>query len=223
MLDSAAAYNMLVGNNPRATGRLVMADVDWIFSTYLVGSVNEADRNRRAMRYTLQWIRANPAAWLRLVPLKVSYLWGLEGREHAWLYSVGYFGARAPATVWTWGALVIVTFPVLAVAAVLGLLKPGVTTEPAGAAIVMLLGLMTILHAISFGESRFHLPLVPFLAVLAVRGIGGNTPPLTGIRRTAGLALALGLGAAWVSQAPELTARLVRLAAADGWQAMLPY
>jgi hypothetical protein len=125
--------------------------------------------------------------------------------------------------VWTWGALLIVTFPVLAVAAVLGLLKPGLTTEPAGAAIVMLLGLMTMLHVISFGESRFHLPLVPFLAVLAVRGIVGHAPPLTGVRRIAGLAIALGLGAAWVSQTPELTARLVRLAAADGWQAMLPY
>lgn len=223
MLDSASGFNVLAGNNPRATGRLVIEDVPWLFETYLQGGGNEAEANRRALEQAWAWIREHPGAWLRLVPIKVGYLWGLEGREHAWAYSASYFGARAPATVWLWGIALLIAFPSLAIAAVTGLCRPGLLSVPAGWSIALLLVTTSLLHALSFSETRYHLPLVPVLAVLAVRGVAATDRPLSAIRRVAWTVLVGALIVEWASYAPELTGRLLRLSAPDGWQTGLPF
>ena len=95
------------------------------------------------------------------------YLWGLEGREHAWAYSNGYFGERDTRIVELWGWLLLVSFAPLAVLAVIGLVRPGLLESVSGVHLAAILVVTTALHAISFGETRFHLPLVPILAVLA--------------------------------------------------------
>lgn len=223
MLDSASACNVLVGSNPRSTGRLEIADAYWVMDTLLAGSTSEANRSRRAIEQSVAWIGANPGDWLRLIPIKIGYVWGLEGREHAWLYSVSYLGAQAPSTVWGWGVLLLASFPLLAVPAVVGLLRPGLARHPSGLHIALLIAIVTMLHAFSFGESRFHLPLIPVLAVLAARGVAATDAPLTRVRLGVCVLLVLALAIAWASQAPELVARLNELAAPDGWQRWLPY
>lgn len=222
MLDSNAAYNMLAGNNPRATGRLEIADGTWAMATYLGDAIDEAERNRRAIRESWAWIRDHPLAWLRLVPVKISYLWGLEGREHAFLYATSYWGARSAATVWTWGGLLLVSFPLLVLAATVGLLSAGLTRQVTGVHVAVLLTVVTMLHVLSFGESRFHLPLIPVLAVLAVRGAAARRG-LTRGRCAACAVVVLALSVGWASQAPELVGRLYALASPDRWRSWLPY
>jgi 4-amino-4-deoxy-L-arabinose transferase-like glycosyltransferase len=222
MLDSSSAANMLAGNNPRATGRLEIPVGHWIFDTYLAGTANEAERNRRAIRYSVEWIASHPIAWLRLVPIKIGYLWGLEGREYVWLYSHSYFGPRSGATVWTWAVLLLVSFPLLAVPAAVGLWRPGLAHEASGWHLLLLLALVTGLHVLSFGESRFHLPLVPVLAVLAVRAFDGGEP-FTRTRAAWCAATIAALCVAWATQAPELVHPLLRLVQPDGWQSGLEY
>jgi 4-amino-4-deoxy-L-arabinose transferase-like glycosyltransferase len=223
MLDSSSAFNLLAGNNPRATGRLEIPNVTWILETYLVGARDEAERNRRGIRGSWNWLASNPGAWLKLLPAKAGYLWGLEGREHVWLYSHSYFGARSPGTVWIWGAVILISFPVLAVPALFGLLRPGLTSRLTGLHIVLLLATVTGLHLASFGESRFHLPLVPVLAILAARGLAATHERFTHVRYAACAVAVLALTTAWATQAPDLIHRLLRLAAPDGWQSALQY
>ena len=225
MLDSASPYNVLIGNNPRATGRLEMTGGDWVIVTYLAGSVNEAERNRRAIGHSWAWITSNPRAWLSLVPVKAWNLYGLEGREHAWVYSIGYFGERRSATVWLWGVLLLASFPLLATAATVGLFRPGLTRQSTGSQFVVLIVLVTLLHIISFGESRFHLPLVPVLAVLAVRGVtrAASTDQFTTLRSAACVVALLALTVGWATQAPGLFQRLLRLTAPGGWHSALQY
>lgn len=223
MLDSASAYNVLAGSNPRARERLQLEDVPWMVDTYLKGTTSEAELNRRALGHSWEWIRHNPVAWLRLVPLKIAYLWGLEGREHAWVYSVSYLGERRAATVWIWGVLLLVSFPILATAAVVGLFRPGLTSSATGVHIVTLLLVVSALHAVSFSETRFHLPLVPLLAVLAVRGLTTPAAPFTRAHTVAASLVVAALAAGWVSHAPELVTKLLRLVQPDGWQSQLPF
>lgn len=222
MLDSSSAFNMLAGHNPRATGRLEIDDLQWMLDTYLLGYPDEATRNRWAMQHSLDWTRDNPAAWLRLAPVKVGYLWGLEGREHAWVYTSSAFGERAPQTVQAWGAALLVSFPLLALAAVIGLCRPGLLDTLTGRHLVALLIIVSGLHVASFGESRYHLPLVPALAILAVRA-AAHTPRFTRRSHLMAAVLVLLLCAAWWSQAPILLEQLRVLAAPDGWRSNLPY
>ena len=87
------------------------------------------------------------------------------------------------------------------------------------------------LHVASFGESRFHLPLVPLLAVLA--SLGGVARGVSVGRRVwrrrcaPGRAVVVGLivvalAVVWVRQWPELRASAERLRAPGGWSSQPP-
>jgi 4-amino-4-deoxy-L-arabinose transferase-like glycosyltransferase len=222
MLDSSSAYNVLLGSNPRARERLELADGTWVWETYFGGATTEADRNRRALAASWKWIRENPGSWFRLLPLKMTYLWGLEGREHAWAYSNSYFGQRSTLTVRVWGLLLLLCFPPLAVFAVIGLMRPGLLSSPTAASIAFILILTTLMHGLSFSETRFHLPLVPLLAVLGARGLAGPGR-LNAAQRVLVAVFALALAAGWYRQLPELVDKYQRLTAVDGWKTMLSF
>ncbi len=236
LLDTTSGMNVLLGNHDGATGRLAMADDAPLRQAHVVGARSEADASARAMRAGVSWAMAHPGAWLRLAVAKVGYLFGLEGREHAWVYGQGYFGARASWVVTAWGAAVLIAFPALVVAAVVGLLRARGGLEPVHVALAAFVAATVALHVLSFAESRFHLPLVPVLAVAASLGAPRRTPapavsgaPVTspgpiarGRLGVAVVVLAL-LSLAWTRQAPELFAALSRLRAPGGATSAAPY
>ena len=231
VLDTTSGMNVLLGNHPAATGRLNMADDAPLRQLHVVGAASEADANARALRAGVAWAMAHPGASVRLAGAKVGYLLGLEGREHAWVYSVGYFGARRSLTVTVWGALLMASFPLLVVAAALGLARargaPGHARargglEPVQVALGAFVVATIALHVASFGESRFHLPLVPVLAAAASLG----AMPLASAPRarlvTAGAVVAM-LAVVWAGQAPELLDALAALRSPNGWSTPRPY
>lgn len=222
MLDATSGMNVLLGNHAGATGRLDMADGAPLREAHVAGAASEADANARALRAGVAWAIAHPGAWLRLAAAKLGYLLGLEGREHVWVYSAGYFGARSAATVTLWGVLILVSFPLLVVAAGLGVARARGPLGPAHVALGAFVVATCALHVASFGESRFHLPLVPVLAVAASLGAG----PLAAAGRGRLVAAALvvaALAVAWTAQAPELLEALTALRAPDGWATPRPY
>jgi hypothetical protein len=224
LLDTTSGFNLLAGNNPRATGRLELADEPWLRETYVAGAAHAADGNARAVAAGVAWARNNPGPWLRLAALKLGYLFGLEGREHAWAYGGGYFGARAPLTVGVWGVLLLAYFHILLVAAVAGAVRTPGPALPVHLAMLAFVAATAALHVLSFGESRFHLPLVPMLAVAASLGGApgaGRTP--RDWRATAAALVLAALALAWITQAPELLHALGRLREPGGWSSHPAY
>ena len=220
---STSGFNLLAGNNPRATGRLELADEPWLRQTYVSGAASIADGNRRAIAAGLGWAAEHPGEWARLAVRKLGYLFGLEGREHAWVYGHAYFGERSSTTVTTWSVLLLVSFPLLVVAAAFGVLRVD-PTRPAVIAIGAVVLATAALHVVSFGESRFHLPLVPLLAVIASLAGGEGRLPVAGrVRVVAVVLVVAALGAGWMSQWPELRNSAERLRAAGGWTSQPPY
>lgn len=215
LLDATSGMNLLLGNHPGATGRLVMADDAPLRRQHLAGATSEADANARAMRAGLAWAQAHPREWSGLALTKLGYLFGLEGREHAWVYGHGYFGARAPWVVSAWGWALVVSFPLLAIAAAFGAARARGPLDATHVAMAGFLLATAALHVVSFGESRFHLPLVPVLAVAASLGHGPVANAGWGRLLLAATCVAA-LAAAWTGQAPELLAALARLSAPGG-------
>lgn len=222
LLDTTSGMNVLLGNHAGATGRLDMADDLPLRQAHVFGAASEADANARALRAGVAWAVNHPAASMRLAGAKLGYLFGLEGREHAWGYSAGYFGERRAATVMAWGGLLIASFPLLMAGAVLGLVRARGAWQPVHVALAAFVVATGALHVVSFGESRFHLPLVPVLAVAASLGVGPVTSIGKGRLMLAGIVVA-GLASAWVGQAPELLDALRALRAPDGWVTPRPY
>lgn len=233
LLDTTSGMNVLLGNHDGASGRLVMADDGPLRQAHVAGAASEADASARAMRAGLAWAVSHPGAWLRLAVAKVGYLFGLEGREHAWVYGQGYFGARASWVVTAWGVALMLTFPALVIASLVGVVRARGPLEPVHIALAVFVVATTALHVLSFAESRFHLPLVPVLAVAASLGgpprrstvapAAGSTGDVSRGRIAAAAVVLALLSLAWIRQAPELVAALGRLRAPGGSSSALPY
>lgn len=230
LLDSTSGMNVLLGNHDGATGRLDMADDAPLRQAHVAGATSDANGNGRALRAGVVWAATHPGASLRLAVLKVAYLLGLEGREHVWVYSVGYFGPRLPATVTLWGVLLLVSFPLLVAAALVGVVRASGPLQPVHVALGTFVLATCALHVASFGESRFHLPLVPVLAVAASLGgatgrprVPDGTARVSRRRLAAATVIVALLGVAWVSQAPELLEALTALRQPNGWSTPRPY
>jgi 4-amino-4-deoxy-L-arabinose transferase-like glycosyltransferase len=226
LLDQTSGVNVLLGNHPDANGRLELKYETDLRRQYVDGAASAADGNQRALAAGARWAVTHPAAWLALATRKLGYLFGLEGREHAWAYGHGYFGPRATTTVTAWGVALLIAFPALAVAAVVGAASADWSSRPAVVALVGFIAGTAVLHLASFGESRFHLPLVPALAVLASSGarVREVSPaPAWRWRRAAVAVCVAALVAAWATQLGELTTSLARLRQPDGWTSLPDY
>jgi 4-amino-4-deoxy-L-arabinose transferase-like glycosyltransferase len=225
-LDTNSGFLFLVGNNPEATGRFVWEDQERLRRTYYPNATTDAELSAIALRAGLQHAASHPHQTIRVGIAKIGYLFGLEGREHVWLYSIKYFGGLTPRTLWAWGIALLASFPLLMIPALVGMLRPGLTATPAGAAMLTIVVVSAFLHFASFGDARYHVPLVPILAIFAARTVEHGGPRFTEWNRWRHVALVvllLGLVIAWQSQLPLLWERLTLMATAQGAPPPLTY
>lgn len=125
----------------------------------------EGEKDKWAQGRALKYMAANPAITLRRSVIKVSDFFGLE-REYAAGIGQGLFNPPR----W-FGVLASVTI-ILAYVAVLLVGVTGMWLTPARwrEHVTVLLPLLAILggHALAFGHSRYHMPLMPVIGVFAV-------------------------------------------------------
>ena len=103
------------------------------------------------------------------------------------------------------------SFPLVMGLATVGLIRPGATRSDAGLLTVTALVCAVVVHVASFGDSRFHLPWIPLLAVFAARALDVESA-LSPARRAVATVCVIALALLWASQLPELLNVLPRLA-----------
>jgi 4-amino-4-deoxy-L-arabinose transferase-like glycosyltransferase len=212
LTDTSSGVNVVLGNYPGATGRHPgLPAVEFVSGKYLDAGRTDLERHDLGMQAGRVFVREHPLQAAKLAALKVGYLLGVEGREHAWGYSYHVQGRRSPVTVWAWGIAIMASFPLVMGLATVGLIRPGATESDAGRLMVTALGCAVAVHVASFGDSRFHLPWIPFLAIFAARAFDGDAP-LPPARRALLTVCLLVLALTWASQLPELLNVLPRLA-----------
>ncbi|MDW7991593.1 MAG: glycosyltransferase family 39 protein [Anaerolineae bacterium] len=163
-VESSLGYQMYLGYHPASTGTF-NADI----AADLLTIVDDAERNERGLRAVAEFIRADPARVPYLMVRKLGYFWGLEKRALVYFYSNNYFG---PLPAWVLIlALLLVSVPLalISLPAVVGLVfdRP---RRPVTLVTLLLVGYI-LPHMLILAEDRFHLVLIPFLAVLAARGV----------------------------------------------------
>lgn len=221
--DTASGYNFLLGNNPMATGRLEIDQIQAIGDNYWRGVVTDAERSAVGISAGMAFIRTEPRAALLLTVRKMGYLVGLEGREHAWTYSYHFHGRRTAATVWMWGLGLLISFPLVMIMALAGMFRPGTLATSLGRTIVIVLSAATVVHLASFGESRFHVPWVPLLAIMAgTLWSPRRVAPWSWPRRASLGLVTTVLLLLWIAQAPALLEQLALLASSQT-PLQLPY
>ncbi|MCX6357906.1 MAG: glycosyltransferase family 39 protein [Candidatus Aureabacteria bacterium] len=238
-IDMFGGYNFLIGNNPDATGRQDLARLyDLAVKYWNVQEPGSPDSSRewvmyvdpagstRSYREGLGFIAAHPRRFLTLGIRKLGYLYGLEIRELSWAYSKDYFGAvparlLIPVTIAT-----LASFPLLVSLALTGLFLRTGNNGGAWALLVLVLLYFSAAHVMTFGESRFHLPLVPVLAVCAGRLIApGNLMRrmITKGRLCALLIICVILCVSWIRDITQNRHRLNSVCAPGGNSAEFEY
>lgn len=222
-MDTTGGLNLLIGSGPLATGRWDWSAVARIQQEQLAGiDVATPEGADRASALAISHASAHVRDWALLIPSKLSGLLALEGREHAYLYSIGYFGQHTPRVVTAWATATLASFPLLTFAALAGLASAGAVNRDVVAPSLVFLLSAAALHLLSFGDPRFHLPFVPVMAVLATRS--GRSPRTMAPRRALCLAaLFARMLPAWHAQLSNYLDHLPILAAPGGWRSHVSF
>lgn len=122
--------------------------------------------DKLALRHGIQFVLANPGLTLKRDLVKCAQFWGLE-RELVAGAAQGYFGKTSgPALI----ALTLVICGGYAGAMLLGVFG-AVQTPPSDRRIqwflLLVIAFVCGIHTVTFGHSRYHLPVVPLILVFA--------------------------------------------------------
>jgi hypothetical protein len=159
---------LLSGNNPTAAG-------DYTENDALVKRVpndvaGQVANDRFATSMALKWIGDNPLAVLALVPKKVWRLWAPDG-EAEWAFQAGYkhyedywalFRAFRVANQIYYLSLIL-----LVMLSIFYFIKQRHVVSPYAAAGYILVAYFTVISIVFSGQSRFHYPLMPWVAMYA--------------------------------------------------------
>lgn len=222
-LDTTGGLNLLIGTGPDADGRWHWRHVSALLAGPLSGvDVTTPEGAATASAIAMDHVRAQPLASVRILPRKLSGLLAVEGREQAMLYGTGYFGPRSSAVVRWWGLAVMAGFPLLWAAALAGMavrrgLPPWLLASCGGFVVASV-----AMHLVAFGDPRFHMPLVPVLAVLA-SGLAGWRSGFVPWRAAAAVIVLCLLAGPWIAQVRTYHAALEHLAGPQGWESQVAF
>ncbi len=159
-IETNLGYNLFIGYHPAGDGSF-RSDI----AIMPLSIMDDAKRDAWTAGQAWEFIRSSPERIPGLVANKWRFFWGLEKRALIYFYSNGFFGHIRPALLVTIFAFFALPFVVILTSAV-----PGFATAPdrSGAVLVLLLiAAYTLPHLLIMAEDRFHLALVPYLAVYA--------------------------------------------------------
>lgn len=166
LISTNGGPTFLTGNNPAARGNytgdaLHTPGLDW-------SPAGQVDADHRAYALGLDWIRHDPWHAAALVPLKVWRLWAPDG-DGEWWFQRGYAGYDDHILAFriARGINQLYYAALLAGAAAAVLL---IVRRPGAVDRWMLFGVMfaaylTLISIVYSGQSRFHIPAMPFVMI----------------------------------------------------------
>jgi len=223
-IESALGYDLYVGYHPESDGTF-----EYGIARDLIPMLDDGLRDEIGIEKALGFIRDDPGRIPYLMVRRLGFFFGLERRALTYFYSNNFFGYLTPPVLIGVAVLLLTPFMLVSLSAAFGL----ATTRWDRLSILLALVVFGYLapHVMILGEDRFHLTLVPFLAVFA--GLfwdGGLAAVYARLRtRTGQFAIALALLVAallllnWGLELARDADRLALLIGPLGNQTYFPY
>lgn len=174
LVESNVGYNLYVGNRPDtpmpfAWKRAASLPEDALYQR-LNAAPTEGERSAALTKAAVAQIKRDPLRTALLAATKVVDFWLPDFFIALNLQS----GALGPENMWLWKpvlALTLCSYLVIVVFAIAGSLRLGLA-RPAQTCwefrfVLLIVALYTLPHALVYGNSRYHLPLMPLLFLLA--------------------------------------------------------
>lgn len=166
VLATNGGMNLLLGNNPSARGDF---SADSLVDSVVFTTDDEGGSDVRAGELAMDWIRDNPSAFLALMPRKMFHLWIADGTA-VWAYEKGFTHYDAYAEVFTFlRGLNQIYYAALLFGFLIAPLvwrRCGFGFFPGWTAFAYALAAyFSLISLVFFGDSRFHFPVMPFVAM----------------------------------------------------------
>jgi 4-amino-4-deoxy-L-arabinose transferase-like glycosyltransferase len=173
-------------------------------------SLTEGEKDKWAQRKAFQYMVAHPGTTLRRCVIRLADFWGLE-REFAAGVAHGMFVPPRWVGIAASGAMVI-SFIVIALTGTTGIWLARPRSWRADVALLLPATAIMAAHALTFGHSRYHIPLIPILALYASACWSGSTSTVLERRfALAGAALSvMALSVVWIRQLLVVDAQRIR-------------
>lgn len=159
----------------------------------------EGEKEKWAQQKAIAYMRAHPAETTRRALIKFADLWGME-REFVAGIGKGLYAVPGRIAFVVSGLIAVTYFAV----AVAGLAGIWLSTIARSNRVMLLLPLIAITaaHTIVFGHSRYHLPLIPILAIFGAAVIvqRRSVAPARRLATVGAAATVVVLVAVWVRQ-----------------------
>ncbi|MCE9647442.1 MAG: glycosyltransferase family 39 protein [Chloroflexi bacterium] len=166
-VETSLGYNLYLGYHPNGNGSFVFGP-----SLDLLTIMDDARRDEIGTQKAIGFIKQQPGRFIPLAIERLRFFFGLEKRVLMYFYSNNLIGYLPKPALLTLAAILLLPFVVISVSAVLGL--PLLKWDAQTILFLLLFVFYLLPHVFILSEDRFHLALVPFLAILAARSwIGG--------------------------------------------------
>ncbi len=223
-IETALGYDMYVSYHPQGSGTFQYPQ-----SLDLLPLLDDMQREETGLAKTREFILADPNRVPYLMVRRLGFFFGLERRALTYFYSNNFFGYIPLSGLLAIAAVMLLPFIVLSTSAALGL---SLTRNRPAAWLLALLFIGYISpHIVIIAEDRFHLTLVPFLAIFAAAFWTGGRSALRERSRTrigkfvitlAGIAIVL-LFLNWGLELWRDADTLIQLFGPGGNQTYFPY
>ena len=168
-VSTNGGVNLLIGNNPSATGGYMEEDALLAERGFTLADQVAADQRAKAL--AREWIAEHPRRALELMPHKALLLWAWDG-EADWAYRIGFAGYQQAAGGFRAARVVnqVFYFAIIALFLISTFMLPrrlAQLTRP-----WVLFGYLfaiytTLIALVIFGAPRFHFPVMPWIIMYA--------------------------------------------------------
>jgi hypothetical protein len=158
-IETSLGYNLYLGYHPQGNGSFVFGP-----SLDLLTILDDAERDRLGTEKALEFIRAQPARFLPLAIDRLGFFFGLEKRVLMYFYGNNLLGYIPLPLLLTLSAILLLPFVLISLSAAFGLIH--LRWIPEHVLLILLFAGYILPHMLILSEDRFHLALVPYLAIL---------------------------------------------------------
>jgi len=168
-IETSMGYNLYLGYHAKGNGSFVFGP-----SLDLLPILDDTERDKVGTERAMEFIKSEPERVIPLAINRLGFFFGLEKRVLMYFYSNNIIGFVPLPLMLGISAILLLPFVVISTSAALGLPLLRWKSEH------ILLGLLFVgyilPHILILSEDRFHLALVPYIAILAaqfwVSGLG---------------------------------------------------
>ena len=161
-IETSMGYNLYLGYHPQGNGSFVFGP-----SLDLLTILDDAERDRVGTEKALEFIQAQPERFVPLAINRLGFFFGLEKRVLMYFYGNIILGYVPLPLLLTISVILLLPFAILSISAAFGLAS--LRWRPEHILLILLFIGYILPHVFILSEDRFHLALVPYIAILAAQ------------------------------------------------------